>query len=85
MSASTEELELKEWITLREAVEEMEPHEHADGMNECLLCDEPLLLRAARLLRKLEEGRHDIKDIKDQHRQGAGCAHQVLNAPAVEK
>jgi hypothetical protein len=43
--------------SLREAIEFADPHQHHEGQNECLRCEEPLLLAAARLLRELKAKR----------------------------
>lgn len=48
---------LKDYFTerdleaLRKALNEVEPHKHFEGMNECSVCDEPILRAAARVLK----------------------------------
>lgn len=40
----------KDFEALRSAIKLAEPHEHREGMNECSICDESLLLAAARIV-----------------------------------
>ena len=35
-------IRVDKWKRLQALCEELEPHEHYDGMNECSICDEPL-------------------------------------------
>ena len=44
------------WDELRALIDDIEgPHEHYDGMNECNICDEPVIDAAIRLLHQLEQ------------------------------
>jgi len=48
---------------LRTAINEIEgPHEHGEGMNECAVCDEPIIRAAVRVLKRLRDERRILLD-----------------------